>query len=156
MIARRDIVRRSLSLRQVDCGSCNACESELAMVFGPDYDGERGGFAMAASPRHADGVLITGPGTMQMRQALERTHAAVTEPTFVVALGDCAVSGDPPCATGYAVDHGSVTRLQADLEIPGCPPTPADILAAICGFMQGNLPGQVKPHATGRPGQAPV
>ena len=145
----RALIRTSFLLRHVDCGSCNACESELGLMFGPDYDAERAGIAMAASPRHADGIIVTGPGTVAMRAYLERTRDAVTDPSFVVALGDCAVTGGVH-AGGYAVDpEGSAARFSPDLGIPGCPPTPAEILAALKGFMQGDsvttLPGRSAP-----------
>ena len=134
-----DAIRRSFVLRHVDCGSCNACESELGMLFGPDYDAERFGIAMAASPRHADGLVVTGTGTAQMRSALARTAQAVGEPRFVVLLGDCAATGGvgPP---GYAVDRAGIEALPADLAIPGCPPTPAEILAALRALMRGEWP----------------
>lgn len=133
------LVRRSLVLRHVDCGSCNACESELAMLFSPHYDAERSGLAMAASPRHADAVIVTGPGTMQMRQALARTYEAVGEPKWVIALGDCACDGGVHAA-GYAVDsHVGSASLRPDLGIPGCPPSPAEIGAALRELMRGEV-----------------
>lgn len=131
----RALVRRSLYLRLVDCGSCNACESELAMLFSQDYDAQTDGIEMAASPRHADGLVVTGPGTEQMRTALARTFEAVGRPRLVLALGDCAVSGGVH-ADAYATTAGIGSLLPVDLAIPGCPPTPSDILAAIRHLMR--------------------
>ncbi len=133
-MAGRSVIRYALALRHVDCGSCNACESELAMMFGPDCDAERAGITMAASPRHADGILMTGPGTAQMRDALARTLSAVGEPRFVVALGDCAVG-----AGVQPADYAGVPAAApaADLAIAGCPPTPVEILAGLRRFMRG-------------------
>jgi len=131
----RTLVRRSVYLRLVDCGSCNACESELAMLFSQDYDAQADGIEIAASPRHADGVVVTGPVTAQMRTALTRTFEAVGRPRLVVALGDCAVSGGVHAGT-YAAGTGVAGQLPVDLPIPGCPPTPSDILGAMRGFMR--------------------
>lgn len=127
------LVGRSLALRLVDCGSCNACESELAMLFSPDYDAQRSGINMVASPRHADGVILTGPGTRQMAAALARTYDAVGEPRLLVALGDCAVS-EHVHADGYAV--AGRAGLVPDLAIPGCPPSPDEILQALRRLMR--------------------
>lgn len=131
------VIGRSLALRLVDCGSCNACESELSMLFGPDYDAQHYGIDMVASPRHADGLIVTGPGTSQMAGALARTAEAVGEPRLVVALGDCAVFGHVHQG-GYASGSGIGPALAVDLEIPGCPPAPGDILRALRRLMRGD------------------
>lgn len=123
-------------LRMVDCGSCNACESELSMLFGPDYDAQRHGIEMVASPRHADGLVVTGPGTVQMDAALLRTLGAVGEPRLVVALGDCAISGHVHKG-GYASGTGAGAHVGVDLAIPGCPPEPIEIIDALRRLMHG-------------------
>ncbi|MGZ6014914.1 MAG: NADH-quinone oxidoreductase subunit B family protein [Phenylobacterium sp.] len=121
---------RSLSIRQVDAGSCNGCELEIHALNNPYYDLERSGLRFVASPRHADVLLVTGPVTLNMKQALERTYAATPAPKWVVAAGDCAVcgglfAGSPACA-GRVEDV-----VPVDLRIPGCPPTPRALLAGL-------------------------
>lgn len=135
----RALVRRSFALRLVDCGSCNACEAELAMLFSQDYDAQAAGVEMVASPRHADGLVVTGTGTMQMRLALARTLEAVGRPRLVVALGDCAISGGVHAAA-YAAGSGVGDEVPIDLSIPGCPPCPNAILAALRRLMRGDAP----------------
>ncbi|MDA8345425.1 MAG: oxidoreductase [Thermaerobacter sp.] len=135
------LIGRSLALRHVDCGSCNACESELAMLFSPDYDAQHSGIDMVASPRHADGLIVTGPGTRQMADALARTLEAVGEPRLVVALGDCAVFGHVHKG-GYAAGSGIGAPLAADLEILGCPPAPGEILQALRRLMREGASGE--------------
>lgn len=134
----QNLVRHSLWLRHVDCGSCNACESELAMLFSQDYDAQRYGIEMAASPRHADGITVAGPVTAQMQLALERTYEAVGEPRMVVALGDCAIAGGVH-AHGYAARTGAGSQIPVTLEVAGCPPTPTAILQALRDYMGGTL-----------------
>lgn len=138
------LIGRSLALRLVDCGGCNACESELAMLFGPDYDAQRFGIEMVPSPRHADGLIVTGPGTSQMTDALARTAEAVGEPRLVVALGDCAISGHVH-RDGYAAKCGIAASLDVDLQIPGCPPTPDVILGALRRLMRPDATGERSP-----------
>jgi len=127
-------LRRSLQLREVDAGSCNGCEVELIAAFGPVYDAERFGVRIVASPRHADGLVVTGPVTRNMVVPLEKTWEATPGPKLVVALGDCARN----CgvfAGAYGV-HGSVADvLPVDVEIPGCPPSPAEIVAVLRGLV---------------------
>ncbi len=130
----RSTVRRSLQLRHVDCGSCNGCESELALVFSPRYDGQRHGIDMVASPRHADAITVSGPVTVQMQAALARTYDAMGQPRGVIALGDCAIDGHVH-ASGYASGTGVQSQLPVDLKIPGCPPPPDAILRALTSFM---------------------
>src|SRR5947208_2405193 len=125
-VARRRL-GRSLSIREVDAGSCNACELEIHALNNPYYDIERFGIRFVASPRHADVLLVTGPVTKNMREALERTFRATPNPKWVVAVGDCACTGGI-FADSYAC-VGSVSEvLPVDLRIPGCPPRPIELL----------------------------
>ncbi len=126
---------RSLAIRQVDAGSCNGCELEIHAMSGVLYDLERLGLRFVASPRHADVLLVTGPVTRNMREALERTRAAAAEPCWVVAAGDCAVDGGV-FKGSYAVEGGVSQVLPVDLLIPGCPPSPAQMLEGLLALMQ--------------------
>jgi Ni,Fe-hydrogenase III small subunit len=120
----------SLQIRHVDAGSCNGCEVEINSAFGPVVDAERYGARLVASPRHADAVMVTGPVTRNMEVALKRTYEAVPEPKLVIALGDCA-RGCGVFAGAYGV-RGSVAEvIGADVEVPGCPPRPEEITAAL-------------------------
>src|SRR5271168_4707418 len=113
--------RGSLQLRHVDAGSCNGCELEIASIFSPTYDAERFGIRLEASPRHADGLLVTGPVTRNMAGPLRKTFEAVPSPRVVVALGDCARN----CGVfrgAYGVEGAVSDIVPVDLEIPGCPP----------------------------------
>src|SRR5258708_3587795 len=121
---------RSLSIRQVDAGSCNGCELEIHALNNPYYDLERFGLRFVASPRHADVLLVTGPVTLNMREALERTYAATPGPKWVVASGDCA-TGEGLLCGGYACAGGVAEVLPADLRIRGCPPTPTALLKGL-------------------------
>ncbi|HEX6073727.1 MAG TPA: NADH-quinone oxidoreductase subunit B family protein [Micromonosporaceae bacterium] len=123
----------SVQLRHVDAGSCNGCEIEIGSAFGPVYDAERYGARLVASPRHADALLVTGPVTRNMAEPLRRTYEAVSEPRIVVAVGDCARDlGE--FVGGYGI-HGAVRDVvPVDIEVPGCPPTPDDIVAALRGL----------------------
>jgi len=126
---------RSLAVRAVDAGSCNACELEIHAATNPVHDLERFGLRFVASPRHADVVLVTGPVTTNMAEALRRTHAAMPAPKWVVALGDCARDGG--CFAGsYAVLGGVAAVLPVDLTIPGCPPAPRAILAGLLTLLE--------------------
>lgn len=129
---------RSLSIRQVDAGSCNGCELEINALSNVAHDLERFGLRFVASPRHADVLLVTGPLTRNMRVALDRARAATPEPCFVVALGDCAVDGGVFKAS-YAVEGGVGAALPVDLLIPGCPPTPTQILAGLLSLLEANF-----------------
>ena len=123
----------SVQVRHVDAGSCNGCEVEIASAFGPVYDAERYGARLVASPRHADALLVTGPVTRNMEVALRRTYEAVPEPRLVVACGDCARN----CgvfAGAYGVAGAVSDVVPVDVEVPGCPPPPEAIVAALRGL----------------------
>src|SRR5438045_7375263 len=133
--AARRRLGRSLSIREVDAGSCNGCELEIHARNNPFYDVERFGLRFVASPRHADVLLVTGPVTKNMRQALERTYAATPDPKWVVAVGDCARDGG--CFAGsYAVVGGISAVVPVDLYISGCPPPPREILRGLLALME--------------------
>src|ERR1035438_7365872 len=112
--------RGSLQLRHVDAGSCNGCELEIASIFSPVYDAERFGIRLEASPRHADGLLVTGPVTRNMADPLRKTLEAVPRPRVVIAVGDCARN----CGVfrgAYGVEGAVGDVVPVDLEVPGCP-----------------------------------
>ena len=123
-------VTGSLQLRHVDSGSCNGCELEIAGAFSPVYDAERFGARLVASPRHADAVLATGVVTHNMRQPLLNTLNAVPEPRLVIAVGDCACNGGV-FTQGYGVVGPVGDVIPVDVHVPGCPPTPPQIIAAL-------------------------
>ena len=125
---------RSLSIREVDAGSCNGCELEIHALNNAFYDLERFGFHFVASPRHADVLLVTGPVTKNMREALQRTYEVTPDPKWVVAVGDCALNGGI-FAGSYAVEGGVNAVVPVDLHIPGCPPTPRALLAGLLALM---------------------
>ena len=134
--AARRRLGRSLAIREVDAGSCNGCELEIHALNNAFYDLERFGLRFVASPRHADVLLVTGPVTKNMREALERTYRATPDPKWVVAVGDCAIDGGI-FAGSYAV-IGAVERvIPVDLRIRGCPPRPAQLLAGLLALVQG-------------------
>jgi Ni,Fe-hydrogenase III small subunit len=130
---------RSLAIRQVDAGSCNGCELEIGGLTGPHYDLERFGVHFVASPRHADCLLVTGPVTRNMAEALRRTWQATPDPKFVVAVGDCGRDGGL-FRGSYAVVGGVADVIPVDAIIPGCPPSPAALLAGLLAAI-GRLPG---------------
>ena len=119
---------RSLHVRQVDAGSCNGCELEIAAASNPVYDLERFGIHMVASPRHADVLLVTGPVTRNMEVALRRTYEATPEPRVVVAVGACGCSGGIFGEATYAAVGGVDRVVPVDVYVPGCPPRPSAIL----------------------------
>src|ERR1051325_1321720 len=125
---------RSLSIREVDAGSCNGCELEIHALQNAYYDLERFGLRFVASPRHADVLLVTGPVTKNMREALERTYAATPDPKWVVAVGDCAADGGI-FAGSYAVAGGVSKVVPVDLHIRGCPPSPTEILKGLIALL---------------------
>lgn len=118
---------RSLKLRQVSAGGCGACEADINVLGTPVFDLGRFGIQMVASPRHADGLLVTGPVTKNMHAALLATYAAVPEPKIVIVAGACAIAGGP-FAGSSEIHHGVADILPVDLYIPGCPPHPYTIL----------------------------
>jgi Ni,Fe-hydrogenase III small subunit len=125
---------RSLAIRQVDAGSCNACELEIHALNNAFYDIERFGFRFVASPRHADVLLATGPVTRNMREALERTYDAMPAPKWVIAVGDCAFDGGL-YAGSYACVGGVSAVIPVDLHLSGCPPTPANLIKGLLTLM---------------------
>src|SRR5260370_40459373 len=125
--AARRRLGRSLSIREVDAGSCNGCELEIHALNNAFYDLERFGLRFVASPRHADVLLVTGPGTKNMREALRRTYEATPDPKWVVAVGDCAADGGI-FAASYAVVGGVNAVVPGDLPRRGCPRSPTQLL----------------------------
>ena len=125
---------RSLSIRAVDAGSCNGCELEIHALSNAFYDLERFGFHFVASPRHADVLLVTGPVTKNMREALERTYNATPDPKWVVAVGACAADGGV-FAGSDAVVGAVMDVVPVDLHIPGCPPAPTDLLKGLIALL---------------------
>jgi Ni,Fe-hydrogenase III small subunit len=133
---------RSLSIRQVDAGSCNGCELEIHALNNAFYDLERFGLRFVASPRHADVLMVTGPVTANMREALERTYDVTPSPKWVVAVGDCAIDGGV-FKESYAV-IGAVSKvIPVDLHIRGCPPRPIALLEGLLRLMDADA----KPRA---------
>jgi Ni,Fe-hydrogenase III small subunit len=133
--AARARLGRSLSVRAVDAGSCNGCELEIHALQNVVYDLERFGLRFVASPRHADVLMVTGPVTKNMREALERTWRATPDPKWVVAVGDCGRDGG--CFAGGAGVVGGVSQVvPVDLHIPGCPPTPTALLAGLLALLE--------------------
>jgi Ni,Fe-hydrogenase III small subunit/NAD-dependent dihydropyrimidine dehydrogenase PreA subunit len=123
----RQLFGRSLRLRQVSAGGCNGCEAELVALGNVVFDLSRFGIQFVASPRHADGIVVSGPVTQNMELALRKTYEAVPAPKIVIAVGACAISGGP--FAGSPVAHDGVPRdIPVDLYVPGCPPHPVTIL----------------------------
>ncbi|MGP0094401.1 MAG: NADH-quinone oxidoreductase subunit B family protein [Xanthobacteraceae bacterium] len=130
----RRLFGRSLAIREVDAGSCNGCELEINALNNAVYDIERFGMRFVASPRHADVLLVTGPVTLNMKVALERTYAATPDPKWVVAAGDCA------CGCGvfngsYAVVGAVEKVVPVDLHIQGCPPRPIELVRGLLALL---------------------
>ncbi|MBS0181195.1 MAG: NADH-quinone oxidoreductase subunit B family protein [Nitrospira sp.] len=124
------LFKRSLAIREVDTGSCNACEMEMNALLNPVYDAERFGIHIAASPRHADALVVTGPVTVNMERALKDVHKQTPDPKIVIALGDCAIT----CGmfkNSYAVTGPVERHIPVDIRISGCPPRPAEILEVL-------------------------
>jgi Ni,Fe-hydrogenase III small subunit len=129
--------RGSLAIRQVDAGSCNACELEIHALNNAFYDIERFGIHFVASPRHADVLLVTGPVSRHMETALRRTWRATPSPKFVIAAGACACEGGE-FGVSYASCGAVENVLPVDIKIPGCPPTPADLLKGLLGLLRAS------------------
>ena len=141
---------RSLKLRQVSAGGCNACEADTNVLNTLAWDLGRFGIQFVASPRHADGLLITGPVTQNMHLALKKTYDAVPEPKIVIAAGACAISGGP-YIDHEQVKNGADTVVPVDLYIPGCPPHPLTILDGLIRFLGRPGVDASKGNATSRP-----
>lgn len=140
----RRLFGRSITIREVDAGSCNGCELEIHALNNAVYDVERFGMKFAASPRHADVLLVTGPVSKNMKVALERTFAATPAPKWVVAAGDCA------CGCGvFSESYATIGRLEAvlavDLHIKGCPPRPIELLRGLVALLQQATDSQALP-----------
>jgi Ni,Fe-hydrogenase III small subunit len=133
--AARKKLGRSLSIRHVDAGSCNGCELEIHALANAFYDLERFGLRFVASPRHADVLMVTGPVTKNMREALERTYDVTPSPKWVVAVGDCAIDGGV-FAESYAVVGAVSNVVPVDLHIRGCPPRPVQLLEGLLRLIE--------------------
>lgn len=126
-----DILGQALAIRAVDGGSCNGCELEIHALSNPYYNIEGLGIKFVASPRHADMLLVTGPISKHMKEALRRTYDATPEPKLVVALGDCGCTGGIFGEKSYATCGRVANVIPVDVTIPGCPPPPLEILRGI-------------------------
>jgi Ni,Fe-hydrogenase III small subunit len=144
---------RALNIRQLDPGSCNGCEAEISALTNPYYDLERFGIHFVASPKHADMLLVTGPVTRNMAEAVRNTYEAVPEPRIVVAVGACGVSGGL-----FAHSHAVVGPVEAvipvDGYIPGCPPTPAMLVTGILRVLKTRIGQSRALHAVSLPAEA--
>ena len=127
----RNIFGRALAIRHVDAGSCNGCELEIHALSNPYYNLEGQGVRFVASPRHADALLVTGPVSRHMVEALRRTYDATPDPKFVIAVGDCGACGGVFGASSYAVAGAIANVIPVDVTVPGCPPSPIDLLKGI-------------------------
>lgn len=137
----RETLGRSLAIRMVDAGSCNGCEMEINALSNPFYDLERFGLHFVASPRHADVLMVTGPVTRNMSEALRRTYDAMPAPKWVIAVGGCAKGGG--CFAGsYAIAGGVAEVVPVDVHVPGCPPQPLEILKALLALLQSTMTGK--------------
>ncbi|MFA6217803.1 MAG: hydrogenase [Candidatus Omnitrophota bacterium] len=127
---------RSLHLREVDTGSCGACESELISLNNPLYDIQRFGIDFVASPRHADALVVTGPVSKNMVLALKKTFACVPEPKFVITIGDCACQGGVFAQSYYTANDIQAITGRVALHIPGCPPEPLVIMQQLLLYLR--------------------
>jgi Ni,Fe-hydrogenase III small subunit len=134
----------ALGIRHLVCGSCNGCEHEMNALTSPQYDITRDGWDIVASPRHADVITVTGPMTQAMRGAARATRDAAAQPCIIVAIGDCAI-GEGPWAGAPDAGDGAGIELDAPIGIPGCPPDPAAIRAALAEA------ARLLPHAGHQP-----
>lgn len=130
-----DILGQALTIRQVDAGSCNGCELEIHALNNPYYNIEGLGIKFVASPRHADMLLVTGPVSRHMQEALRRTFEATPEPKLVVAVGDCGCTGGI-FGESYASCGRVANVIPVDATVPGCPPPPLEILRGILGAVR--------------------
>jgi membrane-bound hydrogenase subunit mbhJ len=138
--ARRDALTASLAIRHIDVGSCGAPESEIALLTSPAYDISRFGFSFTPSPRHADLLLVTGSLQPAMAAVLRQTYEAMPEPRRVVALGCCGAA-DCPLRTGAEATEALGQVVPVDVFVPGCPPSPAAILAGLFAAVGRSAPG---------------
>jgi Ni,Fe-hydrogenase III small subunit len=143
----RRLFGRSITIREVDAGSCNGCELEIHALNNAVYDVERFGIRFAASPRHADVLLVTGPVSHNMKVALERTYAATPDPKWVVAVGDCA-AGCGVFADSYATVGSVSAVIPVDLTIKGCPPRPIDLVKGLIALMDRATAGSTQAAAS--------
>ena len=150
--ARRRLFHRSLKLRQVSAGGCNACEADTNVLGTLAFDLGSYGIQFVASPRHADGILVTGPVSRNMELALLKTYEAVPAPKVVIAVGSCAISGGP-FRDHPEVRNGVASLLPVDLFVPGCPPHPLTILDGLLRLL-GRLPGELQPVRAANPAEA--
>ena len=134
----RNILGRALCIRHVDAGSCNGCELEIHALNNPYYNLEGAGIRFVASPRHADLLLVTGPVSVNMEEALKRTYDAVPDPKLVIAIGDCGACGGI-FGTSYASRGGVSNVIPVHLTVLGCPPTPASIMSGIIKVVRSTL-----------------
>ncbi|MGA9573708.1 MAG: NADH-quinone oxidoreductase subunit NuoB [Lysobacterales bacterium] len=130
---------RSLAIRLVDAGSCNACELEINALNNAIYALDRFGVNFVASPRHADVLLVTGPMTKSMREALERTYQAMPAPKWVVTAGICALNGGMFAQSYACVEGGVAAVIPVDLHIAGCPPSPTDLLRGLLTLLSATM-----------------
>jgi len=135
-----DILGQALTIREVDAGSCNGCELEIHALNNPYYNIEGLGIKFVASPRHADMLLVTGPVSRHMEEALRRTYDATPEPKLVVAIGDCACDGGI-FGESYASCGKVANVIPVDVTVPGCPPPPIDILRGILEAVRRTVSG---------------
>ncbi|MFP5276881.1 MAG: NADH-quinone oxidoreductase subunit B family protein [Acidobacteriota bacterium] len=134
----RSVLGRALCIRQVDAGSCNGCELEIHALNNPYYNLEGLGIKFVASPRHADLLLVTGPVSVNMEEALKRTYDAAPDPKLVVAVGDCGACGGI-FGTSYATRGAVSNVIPVDHTVPGCPPSPQAILDGIFQVVRSQL-----------------
>lgn len=135
-----EILGQALTIRHVDAGSCNGCELEIHALNNPYYNLEGLGIKFVASPRHADMLLVTGPVSRHMEEALRRTYEATPDPKLVVAIGDCACTGGI-FGEGYATRGRVANVIHVDVIVPGCPPPPVDILRGILSAVAARRTG---------------
>ncbi len=126
---------RSLYIREVDTGSCGACESEIISTTNPIYDIQRFGVNFVASPRHADALMVTGPLSKNMMTALAKTYEAMPDPKLIITVGDCAINGGA-FRGSYYIEGGIGSLLPVTLRIPGCPPNPTIIIQSLLAFLK--------------------